>query len=78
MQLLLNPKKGPNNKQRLKVIAHSEIFTCVFQGFFLYSSSFPIKMHATDAKMQKIDPDPNFFYDGRKFQRQCLNVIDIM
>ncbi len=22
---------------------------------------FPIKMHVTDAKMQKIEPDPNFF-----------------
>ncbi len=28
-------------------------------------------------KTQKIEPDPNFFYDGRKFQRQCVNVIDI-
>ncbi len=35
----------------------SEIFACVFP----YSSSFPIKIHATDAKMQKIEPDPNFF-----------------
>ncbi len=33
-------------------------------------------MHATDAKTQKIEPDPNFFYDGRKFRRQCVNVID--
>ncbi len=49
----------------------SEFFTCVFP----YSSSFPIKMHAPDAKTQKIEPDPNFFY-GRKFRRQCVNVID--
>ncbi len=38
----------------------SEIFACVFL-FFSYSSSFPIKMLATDPKPQKIEPDPNFF-----------------
>ncbi len=27
-------------------------------------------------RKQKIEPDPNF-YDGRKFRRQCANVIDI-
>ncbi len=27
-------------------------------------------------KMQKIKPDPNFFYDERMFRRQCVNVID--
>ncbi len=32
--------------------------------------------NATDAKMQKIEPDPSFFYDGRKFRRKCVNVID--
>ncbi len=32
--------------------------------FFSYSSSFPIKMFATDAKMQKIEPDPIFFNDA--------------
>ncbi len=31
---------------------------------FSYSPSLPIKMHATDAKTQKIEPDLNFF-DGR-------------
>ncbi len=41
-----------------------------------YLSSFPIKMLATDAKTQKIKPDLNFFYDGRMFRRQCVNVID--
>ncbi len=41
-----------------------------------YSSSFPIKLLATDAKMQKIEPRLNIFYDRRKFQRQCVNVID--
>ncbi len=29
--------------------------------FFFYSSSFPIKMLATDVKMQKIELDLNFF-----------------
>ncbi len=43
---------------------------------FLYSSSFPIKILATDAKTQKIEPDTNNFYDGRKFRRQYVNVID--
>ncbi len=42
--------------------------------FFWHSSSYPIKMLVTDVKTQKIDP--NFFYDGRKFRRQCVNVID--
>ncbi len=32
-------------------------------------------MHATDVKTQIIKTDPNFF-DGRKFRRQCANVID--
>ncbi len=41
----------------------SEIFACVFP----YSSSFPIKMHATDAKTQKIEPDPNFFLMDESF-----------
>ncbi len=43
-------------------------FCISFWGFFFFShsSSFPIKMHATDAKTQKIKPDPNFFYEGRK------------
>ncbi len=33
-------------------------------------------MHETDAKTQKIEPDPIFFFDGRNFRRQCANVID--
>ncbi len=51
----------------------SETFACV-GPFFSYFSSFPIKMHVMDAKTQKIEPD--FFYDARKFRRQCVNVID--
>ncbi len=35
-----------------------EIFACV--SVFLYEESFPIKMNATDAKTQKIEPDPIF------------------
>ncbi len=46
----------------------SEIFACIFP----YSSSFLIEMHATDAKMQRIKPDPKNFYDGQKFRRQCV------
>ncbi len=37
-----------------------------FQGF-LYSSSFPIKMLVTDAKTQKIEPDPIFFMAEESF-----------
>ncbi len=33
-------------------------------------------MLVTDAKTQKIEPDPKKIYDGRKFRRQCINVID--
>ncbi len=51
---------------KLKVLAH---WVHVFQFV-------PIKMHAMDAKTQKIEPDPKNFYDGRKFWRQCVNVID--
>ncbi len=28
-------------------------------------------------KTQKIEADPNFFYDSQRFLRQCVNVIDI-
>ncbi len=60
-----------NNFRSKGHCTESEIFACIFQ----YSPSFPIKMHATDAKTQKIKPDPIFF-DGRKFWRECANVID--
>ncbi len=33
-------------------------------------------MLATDAKTQKIETDPNLFYDRRKFRRQNVNIID--
>ncbi len=36
----------------------SEMFACVFS----YSSSVPIKMHATDAKNAETEPDPKFLW----------------
>ncbi len=68
------------NGLTLKVLAQS-LQGCNFcQYFFVYSysSSFPIKMHAMDAKTQKIELDQNCFYNRRKFRRQCVNVIDTM
>ncbi len=38
---------------------------------FSYSSSFPIKMHAMDAKTQKIEPDPNFFWRTKVSEAVC-------
>ncbi len=35
------------------------------------------RMLATDAKNAKNRTRSKFFYDGRKFRRQCVNVIDI-
>ncbi len=37
----------------------------------------PLKMLAMDAKNGKNRTQSKKFYDGRKFQRQCVNVIDI-
>ncbi len=34
---------------------------------FSYSSSFPIKIHAMDAKTQKIEPDLNYFMTDESF-----------
>ncbi len=46
----------------LKAIAHwVRNFRVCFSFLFLYSLSFPIKKHATDAKTQKIEPDPKNF-----------------
>ncbi len=36
-------------------------------NFFPYLSSFPVKMHATDLKTQKIEPDPNSFMTDESF-----------
>ncbi len=52
----------------------------VFFFFFFFFFCHPcliIKMHATDAKMQKIKPDPIFFYDGQKFRRQCVMALTL-
>ncbi len=49
----------------------SNIFECRFSVLFVcffFLSSFPIKMLATDAKMQTIESDP-FLYDGQMFLR---------
>jgi len=37
-----------------------------------------LKMCATDAKNAENRTWSEFFYDGRKFRRQCVNVIDTM
>ncbi len=63
------------HKKRVQVLAHGvknfgmQVFRFVCLFFFL--SSFPIKMLATDAKMQTIEPDPFLFflYDGQMFLR---------
>ena len=34
------------------------------------------KLLVMDAKTQKIEPDPNFNFDGQKFRRQCVSAID--
>ncbi len=33
----------------------------------MYLTSFPIKMHDTDAKTQKIEPDPNVYITDESF-----------
>ncbi len=35
-----------------------------------------VKMLATGAQTQTIKPGPNSFYDGWKFRRQCVSMID--
>ncbi len=56
-------------------VRSSKNFTCVFPFFFSYSSSCPIKMHAPDAKTQKIEPDPNFLWRTKVLVAVC-KVID--
>ncbi len=79
--LLMIQSKTERGGEHRKIL--SSLFTLsyaeIFHVFFRMSS-FPIKMLATDAKTQKIEPDPIFFYfyDERKFRRQCVNVIDTM
>ncbi len=52
----------------LKVLAHRvRNFRMRFFIFFSYSSSFPIKMLATDAKTAKIEPDPKKIMTDESF-----------
>ncbi len=59
----------------VKVIAQADIFACVFLFFSSYSSSFIIQMLQM-RKCRKSNLIRVFFYDGRKFRRKCVNVID--
>ncbi len=60
----------------VKAIAHW-VQNCHFR-FFSYSSFFPIKMKATDAKTQKIEHDPNALWrtkvSAAVCKRDCHNV----
>ncbi len=56
-------------------IANLDFGVCLYGGSELskhLSKCLPLMQ-----KTPKIEPDPNFFYDGRKFQRQCVNLINI-
>ncbi len=55
----------------IKAIAHWVRNFRMRFSVFPYSPSFPIKMHATDAKMQKIEPDPNFFWRTKVSEAVC-------
>ncbi len=57
-----------SSSRELMAIAHWVRYFCMRFSVFSYSSSFPIKMHATDAKTQKIEPDPNFFLTDESFR----------
>ncbi len=57
------------NLQLRTLHTESEMFACVFP----FSLSFPIKMNATDAKMQKIEPWSKFFCDGRTVSEAWLS-----
>ncbi len=65
-------------KFALKAIAHWVRNFRMRFSVFSYSSSFPIKMNATDAKTQKIEPDPNFLWRTKVSEavckRDCHNV----
>ncbi len=63
-----------STKSSLKSLhTESENFACIFFSFS-YLSSLPIKMHATDAKTQKIEPDPNFLW-WTKFSDSVCNGL---
>ncbi len=73
------PENGKNSTKleekiennRLKAIAHWVWNFRMRFSVFSYSSSFPIKTHATDAKTQKIEPDPNFFWRTKVSEAVC-------
>ncbi len=44
---------------------------------WLWTVKTPLKMLATDAKNAKNRTRSELFYNGQKFRRQCVNVIDI-
>ncbi len=56
---------------RIKVIAHWVWNFRMRFSVFSYSPSFPIKMHATDAETQKIEPDPNIFWRTKVSEAVC-------
>ncbi len=68
---LINSNKNNLHNAVLLLVAESEIFACVFS----YSSSFPIKMHATNAKTQKIEPDPKFFWRMKVSEAVCKREV---
>ncbi len=69
-----------------KVLAHWDLnISCAFKIYiyiyiYMYSSSFLLKMLAADAKKAENRTQSEFFYfyDGRKFWRQCADAIDTM
>ncbi len=44
---------------------------------WLLTVKIPLKMLSTDVKNERNWTQSNFFYEGHKFQRQYVNVIDI-
>ncbi len=54
---------------------HSGFWRSLVQ--WLWTVKTPLKMLATVVKNAKKQNWSEFFYDGRKFRRQCVNVIDI-
>ncbi len=45
-------------------------------AFFPYSPSFPIQMHATDAKTPKIEPDLNILWQTKVSEAVSVSMID--
>ncbi len=53
---------------------HSGFWRSIVRWLWIVKT--PLKMLATDAKNAENRTRSEFFYDGRKFRRQCVNVID--